>query len=103
LSKILKDIKKILKSEEPDPWKEPDPEFTDEDIIKAVQEMNKPKPGFPWWKVESGFIMLWMLGHFALLYVMLGSPLSGGIFVYTLVSLYISAKYVLILRKVKQR
>ena len=102
--KLLDDIRKILRKEEPDPWNQPEkPKVTDEEIDQAIEKMKQPKPPFPWWKLDAGFTILWGLGHFVLLYVMMGSQLSGGILVYVLVNLYIFIRYLLILGKVNRK
>jgi len=104
LNKLKDDIRKILHKEEPDPWNQPEnPKVTDEEIDQAIENMKQPKPPFPWWKLDAGFVLLWGLGHFALLYVMMGSQLSGGILVYVLVNLYIFIRYLLILGKVNRK
>jgi len=104
LNNLITKIKQTLKKEEPIDWSTPDspkPKVTDEEIIKAVQGLNPPKitKRFPWWRVESLFVILWGLGHFVLLYAMIGSPISGGILVYVLIDLIIFIRHVILLRR----
>ena len=110
--KLIDDIRAILRREPPevDPWKgydpnaPPEPEITDEDIIKDIQKTYQPKKEAPsiMVRLTQFFMILWSLGHFVLLYVMLGSPISGGILVYVLVDLAIFSHYFILLRKVNQ-
>ena len=103
-NKLKDDIRKILHKEEPDPWNQPEkPKVTEEEIEQAIEDMNKPKPSFPWWKVDQVLLIPWAIIHFIGLYVMMGSPLSGGFLVYVIVSLYFSSKYFLLIRKVNRK
>jgi len=102
--KLLDDIRKILRKEEPDPWNQSKkPKVTDEEIEQAIEKMKQPKLPFPWWKLDAGFVLLWGLGHFALLYVMIGSPISIAILIYVLVNLYIFIRHLLLLGKVNRK
>ena len=104
LNKLKDDIRKILHKEEPDPWNQPEkPKVTEEEIEQAIEDMNKPKPRYPWWKLGAALVGLWGLGHFVLLYVMIGSPISGAILIYVLVNLYIFLRYGLLLGKVNRK
>jgi len=108
--KLLEDFKKILKGEEADPWENydpdalPKPQVTEEDIQKAVEQIGKPKPRPNLLTaLNQGFILLWGLGHFLILYIMIGSPISGGILLYVLVDLIIFSHYFMLLNKERKR
>ena len=107
LNKLIESIKeKISPEPEFDPWGnpiKPTPQITEEDIEEAIEKMKQPKPSFPWWRVESLFIILWGLAHFVLLYAMIGSPISGGILVYVLINLAIFTRHLLTLGKVNKK
>jgi len=92
------------KKEEENPWDaEEKPEVTEEEIEKAIEQMKKPKPPFPWWRVDQVLLIPWALVHFAALYLMMGTPLSVFILIYVIISLYFSSKYFLLIREIKQR
>jgi len=92
------------KKEEENPWDEKQrPEVTVEEAEEAIESMKKPKPPFPWWKLNAGFVILWGLGHFVLLFGMASSPIAAGILVYVLINLYIFMRYLLILGKVNRK
>lgn len=95
---------KLSPKQDDDPWnKEANPLVSEEEMQEAIEKMKQPRPPFPWWRVESGLLILWMVVHFAILYVMIGSPLNGGIFVYVLFNLYIFTRYLLILGRVNRK
>ncbi|MBE0634241.1 hypothetical protein IH574_06675 [Candidatus Bathyarchaeota archaeon] len=97
---------KRKKKDEENPWDtEEKPKVTDEELDKAIKQMNKPKTKsrFPWWKVDQVLLIPWALVHFAGLYVFIGSAMSSFVLVYMLVSLYFSSKYFLLIREVKQK
>ena len=92
------------KKEEENPWDEKQrPEVTVEEAEEAIESMKKPKPPFPWWKLNAGFVILWGLGHFVLLFGMAGSQIAAGILIYVLVNMYIFVRYLLILGKVHRK
>jgi hypothetical protein len=108
--KLLDDLRAILKGDEADPWKDydpdapPKPQVTDEQIQKAVEQIGKPKsrPRLLT-ALNQGFVLLWGLGHFIILYVMIGSPISGGILFYVLVDLIIFSHYFWLLNKERKK
>lgn len=98
----LGQIKKGITKKKFDPWNEPTPKpkVTDEELKKAVEHMNDPKPPsqLPLRAIQ-GFMILWSIGHFALLYVMIGAPIAGGILAYVLINLAIFSHYFILLKK----
>lgn len=95
---------KLNLKKDDNPWEvETKPKVSEDEIVEAIEHMKAPKRGYPWWKLEAATVMLWGLGHFALLYVMIGSPISGGILVYVLVNMYIFTRFLLILGKVNRK
>ena len=108
--KLIDDIKALIKGEEADPWEDYDPDapqkppVTDEEIQEAVEQLKKPKPRpHTLTALNQGFILVWGLGHFLILYVMIGSPISGGILLYVLVDLIIFSHYFWLLNKERKR
>ena len=93
----------INKEKDFDPWNTTDkpkrPKITDEEVKKAVEDMGQPKPPskIPV-RLLQGLVILWWIGHFALLYVMIGSPISGGILIYVLLNLALSGHYFILLK-----
>ncbi len=102
--KIIDDIINIIrgKKEEVDPWNaEPEEKkvITQDEIAEAVKEMGIPKPSNPYKLIFlQGFTILWILAHFVLLYVGIGTPLSMGILVYVLINFFIFSHYLILLR-----
>jgi len=95
---------KIQPQEEENPWEEEEkPKVSESEIEEAIEKMKHSKPGFPWWRVEAGFLILWMIVHVAILYVMVDSPINGGIFVYVVINMYIFARYLLMLGRVNRK
>jgi len=108
--KLIDDIRALLKGEEADPWVDHDPDapqkplVTDEEIQEAVAQIGKHKPRPRLLTaLNQGFILVWGLGHFLILYVMIGSPISGGILLYVLVDLFIFSHYFWLLNKERKR
>jgi len=88
------------KKEEENPWNtEEKPAVTDEEIEKAIEQMKKPKPSFPWWRVEAGLVIIWGLAHLPFLYVMMGSPVSGVILIYFMINIIIFIRHLMTLRR----
>jgi len=108
LSEFIAALKEKLSTEkEFDPWDKPDTpqkKITEEDIEKAVKTMKRPtrKPHRLTLMTTQLFMLVWGLAHFGLLYVMIGSPISGGILVYVIVNMGIFSHYFILLRKVNQ-
>ncbi len=107
ISKLWDDIKNFFapSPKEPGVWdkdQKTKKSITQEEISEAVKEMGITKPGKPYGLIFlQGFTILWMLGHFGLLYVGIGTPLSIGILIYVLInSLYLS-HYLILLRQTK--
>ena len=110
MKKLLDDIRKIRRHEEADPWEGYNPDappktgITDEEIQEAVEQLGKPKPRPRLLTaLNQGFILVWGLGHFLILYVMIGSPISGGILLYVLVDLIIFSHYFWLLNKERKK
>ena len=108
MNKLIEDIRKIFKHDEPDPWGKQEPEIeeiTPEQVEQAVEEWNKPKPPkpSPISLVLQVFTVLWSIGHFAILYVMIGSPISGGILFYVMVNLGLYVKLFMLLNKERKQ
>ena len=101
-------LKIISKESEVDPWgpkKETKEQVTEEEIEEAINQMQKPKkegihPVMV--KIIQLFTLLWAILHFALLYVMLGSPISGGILLYVIINLSYFSHYFILLRKAQR-
>lgn len=104
IRKLWEDIKNILNktSKESDPWNkdlQPKKKITEEEMSEAVNQMNLPKPSNPYRLIFiQGFTILWILAHFVLLYVGIGTPLSIGILIYVLINFLIFSHYLLLLR-----
>lgn len=108
--KIIDDLKAILKGKDADPWEGYDPDapqkppVTDEEIQEAVEQLKKPKPRPRiLTALNQIFTIIWGLGHFLILYVMIGSPISGGIFLYVLIDLIIFSHYFWLLNKERKK
>lgn len=108
--KLIDDIRALLKGDEADPWKDYDPDappktgVTDEEIQEAVEQIRKPKPRPNiLTALNQSFVLLWGLGHFVILYIMIGSPISGGILLYVLIDLFLFGHYFMLLNKERKR
>ena len=108
-SKILENIRGILNKEDPDPWASgnvPTPEITHDDIEEAVTEWTQPKPERRSIMVPltlQVFTLLWGIGHFFILYAMMGTAISGGIMIYVLVNLGLFFHYFMLLNKERKQ
>jgi len=108
LNKIIESIKEYITPEpEDNPWPktdEPKPEITEEDIEEAVKGMQE-KQRKPFNPIMLGAtklsVILWVLCHLILLYMMVGSPTSGGVLVIVLVNLNFLRHYMMLLGRIK--
>jgi len=110
MKKLIDDVLGIIKGKEADPWENYDPDappktgVTNEEIQEAVKRFDKPRPRPRLLTaLNQGFILIWGLGHFVILYVMIGSPISGGILLYVLVDLIIFSHYFWLLNKERKK
>jgi len=103
ITELIDSIKeKLTPEQEFNPWNQPDtpkPLITPEDIDEAIQQMQK-KPRttahpaiLAVTKLSTG---IWMLLHVILLYMMLGSPISGGVLVIVLINLNFLRHYIVL-------
>lgn len=101
-------LDRLSPNQEFDPWGNqptPTPLVTDEDLDEAVNQMKqKPRKTIHPVIVSSiKFVVgVWFLGHLGLLYMMLGSPISGGILVIVVVNASILRHYLILLGKVNK-
>lgn len=107
IKQVIEDIKKIIKNQAKDenPWEhkpEPKKTITKNEIKEAVEKMNLPKPSNPYKLILiQGFTILWILGHFGLLYVGIGTPISAGVLIYVLINFFLFSHYLILLRGTK--
>jgi hypothetical protein len=104
-NRLREKVKELLPDkEELDPWGEnKEKPVSPIEIEEAVEKMNKPqkKPYIPMFL--QLFTLVWGIGHFGILYVMIGSPISGGILVYVIISLLLYCHYFMLLNKERKR
>jgi hypothetical protein len=106
LNKLREKFNDLLPDEdELDPWNlKEEKKVSDEEIEQAIENMSKPKKKPPYFALFLQlFTLAWGIGHFAILYVMIGSPISGGILVYVLISLLLYAHYFMLLNKERKQ
>ena len=93
---------KLAPEQEFNPWNQPDtpkPKITNEDIEEAVQQMHEktPKTTHPFILAFTKFSTgIWMLLHIIVLYMMIGSPISGGVLVLVLINLNFLRHYIVL-------
>jgi len=107
LSKILEDIRKIFRREEPDPWLTPSPpkkKITEEEILEAADKkrQQKTKPVIPVILTQS-ITLVWILLHSAALYVSVGSTISVVILVIVFINLMFLGHYFILLNKERKQ
>lgn len=102
---VLNKLRELFKpKEEENPWEAPEPkEITEEDIERALEEWRKPKKPKTLIAIAQSFVLLWIIAHFALLYAMAGSPISGGIFLYVVVDIIMSGACFMLLNKERKQ
>ena len=108
LNKIIESIKEyITPKPEDNPWANPDEpkqEITEEDIEEAVKGMQE-KQRKPFNPIMLGATKLsvigWVLGHLIVLYIMVGSPIQGGVLVIVLINLNFLRHYMMLLGRIK--
>ena len=75
----------------------PEP-VTDEDLEATAEKMAKPRRRPPLLSyVALPLVFLWSLGHLYTLYVMIGTPLAGSVFLIVLVNLLFLGHYFIML------
>ena len=104
MSELLEKLKKWLPQPEKNPWKGYNPDAplpkpaSKKKLERAVKDMSKPKLSPPYLSyLALVTVFLWCIGHFALLYVMIGHPISGGILAIVLVNLVFLGHYSVLL------
>lgn len=105
-NKVREKIRAFLPDkEELDPWGEKqETPVSPVDIEKAVEKMKEPKKKPPYIPLFLQlFTLAWGVGHFGILYVMIGSPISGGILVYVVISLLMYCHYFMLLNKERKQ
>src|SRR4030042_4046895 len=87
-----------------DPWEGYNPDaplqepVSDEQLAKAAEKMAKPKRGPPLLSyLALPLVFLWGLGHLYILYMMMGTPLAGSVFLIVLVNLLFLSHYSVLL------
>jgi len=108
LNKIIESIKGYITPEpEDNPWANPDepkPEITEEDIEEAIKEMQEKtrKTINPILLGATKLSVIgWVLGHLIVLYIMVGSPIQGGVLVIVLINLNFLRHYMMLLGRIK--
>jgi len=105
LKAFLKD--KLSLESEDNPWgipDEPKPEVTEEDMEEAVKEMQEKqrKITYPILLGATKLsVIVWVLCHLIILYMMVGSPTSGGVLVIMLINLNFLRHYMMLLGRIK--
>lgn len=112
-SSIIEDIRKALDREtDYNPWEKDDepelpyPVVSDDDLDEAIKEMRdelveeKP-PSMLITTLIQVFLIIWSGAHLVLAYTIVGSPISGGAFLYIIMTLSISVHYFVLIRKVR--
>ena len=104
MSWLLDKLRKRLPQPEKNPWEKYNPDaplpqpVSQEEIDKAVEQMRAPKQNPPILSyLALVTVVLWCIGHFALLYIMIGHPISGGILAIVLVNLVFLGHYSVLL------
>ena len=103
INEIVESIKeKFSREQELDPWTQKPvkqvKEITQKDIDKTVNAFSKtPKTTHPFILAFTKFSTgIWMILHIILLYMMIGSPISGGVLVIVLINLNFLRHYIVL-------